>query len=701
MAGSLTLAAGSRTLIAPSAVFAAADIGKTAIILGAGPSGGALTTTIVGYTSPTTVTLAAAATAAPAATGAGSYILTWGTDDTAALQAAISAANAAMTAGSYPCVYAPGGNYLISSPPGGFGLGLPGCVMGDGPIHTAFWLTPGFAGDLFAWSEAWIPLVSGPVARDIRIDGWQGAAGQQNALMYYDRNDNVTINDVDVWALPGQAFRSGIAKNTAFGFMRESRIDQLRIFNSGKPSIPAMEFNNLDGGGDATNEISIGVLNIYGSNGPSLVIRNSGTTTAGGITIDYLRVEGTENGTTAADLVTIGDPVLTGQVAAITLRDAMLIDPYTNFPALRLTAASLAAAPFFVHVDQGSIGGGLANGKGLEIDAGHDNRFHFSSIGTTGTNVTVGSSALVGTNNFIDGDGHEVAWTYAIDPTSYLFSPVWRQGVPSANPALVLTPHNGSPVSGGPGLGNGAVDLQTARFAATQIASGANSGILSGSNNSAGGQNAVIGGGIANIAAGFVGTIAGGTGNVVGGNFNAIGGGASNSLGGVSSAIPGGQAATDRNRNNWIGWASGKLVNQGDAQTGKQLLIGQIATATGLRLTSDQLAASAVNIVNIPVGTAYHTLISATCRDVTSGSLAAWDQSSGLLWRAATATVNYSGGYSAATAPTRVSGGLSAATLAITPDSTNEGLSVVITPPAGNTDTIHCAALAATTEEVQ
>ena len=680
----VTLAVGSSALSSSASLFTSADVGKTIVVAGAGASGAALVTTIQGYTSPTAVTLAAPGQTLPPTTAtAGVYLLAWGNDDTSAFTNAISAANARMALGSSPCIYASGGNYLLSSAPGAFGQGLPGCVLGDGPDHTNFWLSPAFSGDLFSWSEDWLPNSSGPLARSFRIDGWLGASGQQNALRLYDRNDNVNFSDLDVWNMPGQAIRSGIAKNTAYGFLRESRFAGIRIFNSGLSGQPAWEFNNLTGGGDATNDIQVTSYRIFGSNGPSLVVRNGGSTPMGGMTFTDGIVEGAENGTTAADLVTIGDATLAGQVSNVTFRNLSLIDPYTGYPSLRLTASSAAVAPQFVTVD-GSIGGGLANGKGLEVDfAQVSNRFHFSNIQTNGTEVTVGSSAAVSGQIFLDGDGHESAWTYAVDATTanlIMSGGGVRQGVPNASPAVVANIHTSSPSSGNP-PGAGAVDLQQTRFAATQTATGANASIGGGGNNTAGGQFAAVGGGNANNNNGFVGTIAGGNSNTItGGNFPAIGGGQSNTLSGYGSAVPGGQYATDRGRYNWLGFASGKTNVAGDAQTGWQVLRGTSTSA--VRLTADGATAGSANVGNIPDATAYNVEIRLSAIDrTTPANKLAWTLPLGLLGRATgAASVTFSPG----TAVTASTGTGSAATVSATADTTNGGLNLTFTPPAGS-----------------
>lgn len=88
----------------------------------------------------------------------------------------------------------------------------------------------------------------------------------------------------------------------------------------------------------------------------------------------------------------------------------------------------------------------------------------------------------------------------------------------------------GNGTAEGNARGTGAVDLQTSRASAAQVASGAYSGVLGGTNNTASGASCVVAGGNNNSASGA--------------SPSAVGGGASNSASGNFSAVPGGQSNT-------------------------------------------------------------------------------------------------------------------------------------------------------------
>lgn len=96
------VSSGSTAFTGPAATFAATDVGKVITVQGAGASGAVLSTTIAGYSSPTAVTLATAAS-----TSVGSAAFTFGTDDTAAILAALAAA------GRRKEVFLPAGTYTV------------------------------------------------------------------------------------------------------------------------------------------------------------------------------------------------------------------------------------------------------------------------------------------------------------------------------------------------------------------------------------------------------------------------------------------------------------------------------------------------------------------------------------------------------------------------------------------------------------
>ena len=123
----------------------------------------------------------------------------------------------------------------------------------------------------------------------------------------------------------------------------------------------------------------------------------------------------------------------------------------------------------------------------------------------------------------------------------------------ATNVDIALTPKgNGSlaahsataTAAGGNKRGANAVDWQTLRSLATEIASGTAAVIGGGGGNTASGTYSTIAGGLGNGATQGYATIGGGAANAANGAYSTIGGGVNNTINAGSSAIPGGSGLT-------------------------------------------------------------------------------------------------------------------------------------------------------------
>lgn len=338
---------------------------------------------------------------------------TGGADAAPALAAAIRAANVRTARGQPACVHIPGGVYRIASalPP----FVRAGCVRGEGSSQTILRLDDRFSGDLFAWWEAWADTTPGPTIVGLKIEGATKPSSLQNAMVFYDRNDEVFIDDVTVYDLQGRALYFGAVKIGPEAYVRESHLRSIRLVRDGAPGVPVVEISSAGGpGADGTNEIKVSQMDIYAPRGPGLAIRNRGEGGVRYLTFDALRIEGAENGDVKADLLDIGDPDLSGVVSDIVFSGLELIDPYRGYAAMRLSAAPGAEPPRMITV-LGSIGGGLPHGEGLRIDAGRNSTFRLSALHTEGTNIVIGPAV---SELMIDGGGMESHWSASIDPSS-------------------------------------------------------------------------------------------------------------------------------------------------------------------------------------------------------------------------------------------------------------------------------------------
>lgn len=346
-------------------------------------------------------------------------------DDSVAIAAAAAAAAAVAASGRPASLYFPSGIYrLVATLPT---FTAPVSVSGDGHAQSVILVDTAFSGDVFSWSEAGgdegdelgASLPPAGEARveiqGIRVVGDRTTANLQNAFVFYDRADRVLMRDVDVFYMTGSALRSGVTQRTSKSSITQSGFYSLRFFNCGSAGIAIVDFNS-HGAGDGTSNVSVNALDIFAPFGVGVVIHSDGPPVHA-LSFSKLRIEGLQNGTISSDLLQVGDTALNGNVSDIEFEQTELIDPYFGFAAIRFTAPGLTSAPYEIRYE-GSIGGGLPNGKGVVIDAGRSLFLKLRGIHTTDVNVSIASSATVGGPIVLNGFGQESTWTRSIDASS-------------------------------------------------------------------------------------------------------------------------------------------------------------------------------------------------------------------------------------------------------------------------------------------
>ena len=243
---------------------------------------------------------------------------------------------------------------------------------------------------------------------------------------------------------------------------------------------------------------------------------------------------------------------------------------------------------------------------------------------------------------------------------------VQAQGA-DANIGLALTPRGtgalsaqaaDGAVSGGAARGANAVDWQGARAAAAQVASGAQSAIGGGANNTASGLGATVAGGAANAASG------------------------------PYSWSPGGSQGDARGLQGKGVWASGRFAANGDAQAGAMVLRRQAADATPAALTADGGAPGVANQVVLPNNSAFACRVLVVAKETGgAGAKAAWEFVA--LPRRNTSPsetfVTVSPGGGAAQASLLAAGNTAGWTVTVGADIANGALSVIGTGAAGAT----------------
>ena len=272
-----------------------------------------------------------------------------------------------------------------------------------------------------------------------------------------------------------------------------------------------------------------------------------------------------------------------------------------------------------------------------------------------------------------------------------------------------------SAITGGNARGTNAVDWQTLRAAANQVASGAGAVIGGGTSNLANGPASTVAGGTTNIANSTNATVGGGQTNTASGNSSFIGGGTSNSATGTASTVsggqsniasavqstvaggntnradgaaswcPGGQHSTSRGVVGRGAWASARVAAQGDSQCGEHHILRQTTDATPTRLTGNLAVADATNTINLPNFAAYSGLLIVVAKAAGSTAAATWRVNVSAVRGSGVATLVLYEGAGTALLPTASSGTGSAWRLDVAADTTNGGIAVTVTGAAATT----------------
>lgn len=303
-------------------------------------------------------------------------------------------------------------------------LSVPVGIVGAGSANTRVVLDVALTGDAFSWSETWfkttIPDWSsiGVLLSGFSIVG-NLLAPQQNALMFYDRTDCLTLRDVSVWYVPGRAFATGLKQVKTQAYMRESQINGLRVFGCGNPGYPAVEFCS-EGSGDATNSCSVSNIDIFGSRSEGLLIRNKNASkNIGHLDFFRVRVEGLFTGTPRIpyDTLVVGDTgaEYVGGIGPINFYGVGLLVPYTNQYALTIAATDATVGNKIYELNFRGMNLGPGPGGGINVQAGRILDFEVFDNSVSGTKLTVGASGKIGAPITVRSLGRANGWTSSID----------------------------------------------------------------------------------------------------------------------------------------------------------------------------------------------------------------------------------------------------------------------------------------------
>lgn len=259
----------------------------------------------------------------------------------------------------------------------------------------------------------------------------------------------------------------------------------------------------------------------------------------------------------------------------------------------------------------------------------------------------------------------------------------------ASNVDVALTPKGAGALSahvasgnatGGNKRGTNAVDWQTSRSAADQVASGPGAVVSGGKSNTAG-ESASVGGGGSNNASGVYSIIPGGYSNTASGGYSAVIG--DNSVADASSSMASGSWATTRAIIGASVRASGRFSVLGDAQSTRHVLRRSTTSATPAALTSTGGGANSTNVPVLPNSSAFRFKGQVIAREASSGDVQTWEIS-GTIKRGANAAATALVG-----TPSVVSAdadaGAAAWTLSITANATIGSIEVTGTGEAAKT----------------
>jgi hypothetical protein len=411
----------------------------------------------------------------------GSFV--YGTDNKDALTAAINQINIAapgtgVSGGT--CLHFPAGGYLVGGPLPTFVKS--GCITGEG-IHKSYVIAAPFAGDLFSYSGAWLgaswPLdgsianfttsQTGPIIKDISIIGDRTNPDNQNALMFYDRNDDIRMNSVQFSSFNGTCLGQGELKNYTEAYLRESKFRDLKVWSCGNGTHPAVYFKSI--GPHSTNQLDVESMQILRFNGHGLAFLGE----VAAVRMRGVRIENMPYGmySAAGDGLHIGDPAFPGSVSDLWCDGCLINDQDVGQAAIHVDADNAADANYDIHFN-GTIGGGAGYGKGLVINQGRSSEYHIGSIATWDTNVVFGPQA--GSRNLVTGvDRFEQTMTYDIQGPNTPSAYATIEGNPSDGTGTFSPNAMDGSVAGGNALPVDTVDLSFSRNAPYQIPTGAHS----------------------------------------------------------------------------------------------------------------------------------------------------------------------------------------------------------------------------------
>lgn len=244
---------------------------------------------------------------------------------------------------------------------------------------------------------------------------------------------------------------------------------------------------------------------------------------------------------------------------------------------------------------------------------------------------------------------------------------------------LAQIPDNGT--GGGNKRGAGATDFQKSRSLSTQVASGSESVICGGAQNSATALRAFVGAGTGNSASGSGSAIPGGLSNIASAQYSFAMGNSCTADGDRSRAF--GQQSTARGAIGVEAMSSGQILVAGDCQNRRFHLQAFTTNATVTAATADGSAPGGSNQVTLPNNSAFIVMATVMARQATTGDSASWTVLAHIKRGANAAATSIVG--TATVTAVGTDAGAAAWVLAAVADTTNGSLRFNVTGEAAKT----------------
>jgi hypothetical protein len=275
-------------------------------------------------------------------------------------------------------------------------------------------------------------------------------------------------------------------------------------------------------------------------------------------------------GSTGTQSIDFATPnYITNNIPALRLRDIANADSYPLFAnaagSTNITVGGLTTANLLL--------GAGTTGQRIDFQTQSATQFRVLNSAASAVNLLQVTGGATGIAPYMSAQGTDTDIPMVLQP----------KGTGALQAQLTT-----STATGGNARGANAVDWQTIRGVASQVASASYSVIGGGSGNTTSGSYSISGGGLANVLSGSFSVLTGGRDNVTSGQYAFVGGGRTNTAGGYFNTIVGG-AINSGTANAAVTTQATTTVTSGSTAvtlsgSNANIKVGQLITGTGIQV---------------------------------------------------------------------------------------------------------------------